>query len=156
MSEKEKTISSLVLRLALTGFATGVALAAVAVFRTGGAGSLVDAFQGFYWVLSLVLSVQLVVLFVRRWQTWQDLLNVDASETIGLLIGSSMFGTLLAMAVSLIPIASFGYAFRKLGPWEILPDIYASLAWREFGIVMVITTATACILATRLYQSRGE
>ena len=69
---------------------------------------------------------------------------------MGLMIGIGAFGAALAMTTFLLPVAAFAYLLRRVGPWELLPDIYAALAWREFGIVLLSTTAAATLLATYL------
>jgi len=156
MSEKEKTISSLVLRLAMTGLVAGVAIGAIAALRESEAEAIVATVESNYWILAIFLSVQLVSSFIRRLQIWRDLLKADVSETVGLLIGSTIFGTVLAGAIFMIPVVSLATMLRRLGSWEMLSQLYSALAWREFGIVMLFVTATSCILATYLYQKRAE
>ena len=156
MSEKEKTISSLVLRLAMTGLVAGVAVGALAAFQEREADAIVATVESLYWILALFLSFQLVSLFIRKSQIWRELLKADANETVGLLIGSTIFGTVLAGAIFMIPVVSLATMLRRLGSWEMLSQLYSALAWREFGIVMLFVTATSCILATYLYQKRTE
>ena len=153
MSEKERTISSLVIRLAMTGLVAGVAVGALAAFQEREADAIVATVESLYWILALFLSVQLVSSFIR---IWRDLLKADTSETVGLLIGSTIFGTVLAGAIFMIPVVSLATLLRRLGSWEMLSQLYSALAWREFGIVMLFVTATSCILATYLYQKRTE
>ncbi len=153
MSEKEKTISSLVLRLAMAGLLVGVAIGALAASRGSDADAIVATVESLYWVLAIVLPVELLFLTVRRWRIWHDLLNADARETLGLLIGSSIFGTFLAGAIFMIPVVSLARLFQQIGPWEILPGLHAALAWREYGIVMAATTIMACGLAVWLHRS---
>ena len=153
MSEKERTISSLVIRLAMTGLVAGVAVGALAAFQEREADAIVATVESLYWILALFLSVQLVSSFIRK---WRDLLKADTSETVGLLIGSTIFGTVLAGAIFMIPVVSLATLLRRLGSWEMLSQLYSALAWREFGIVMLFVTATSCILATYLYQKRTE
>ncbi|MCH8063162.1 MAG: hypothetical protein IH861_11735 [Chloroflexi bacterium] len=154
MSEKERTISSLVIRLAMTGLVAGVAVGALAAFQEREADAIVATVESLYWILALFLSVQLVSSFIRKLQIWRDLLKADTSETVGLLIGSTIFGTVLAGAIFMIPVVSLATMLRRLGSWEMLSQLYSALAWREFGIVMLFVTATSCILATYLYQKR--
>ena len=154
MSEKEKTISSLVLRLAMTGLVAGVAIGAFAAFRESEANAIVANVESIYWILAVFLSFQLVSSFIKRLHIWRGLLKADSSETVGLLIGSTIFGTALGGAIFLIPVVSLATLLRRLGSWELLTQIYSALAWREFGIVMLFVTATSCILATYLYQTR--
>ncbi|MCH9009645.1 MAG: hypothetical protein IIC21_03350 [Chloroflexi bacterium] len=156
MSEKEKTISSLVLRLALSGLVAGVAVGALAAFQQRDANAIVATVESNYWILAVFLSVQLVTIFIKRLQIWRDLVKADVSETVGLLIGSTIFGTVLAGAIFMIPVVSLATMLRRLNSLEMLSQLYSALAWREFGIVMLFVTATSCILATYLYQKRTE
>ncbi len=150
MSDKEKTISSLVLRLAMTGLVAGVAIGAFAASQEREADAIVATVESLYWILAIFLCVQLVTLFIRRLQVWRDLLKADVSETLGLLIGSTIFGTVLAGAFFMIPVVSLASLLRRIGPWEILPRLHAALAWGDYGIVVAVTTIAACGLAVWL------
>lgn len=153
MSEKEKTISSLVLRLAMTGLVVGVAIGALAAFRGNEADAIVATAESLYWILAIILPVQLFFVIVKRWRFWRDLLNADTGETVGLLIVSSIFGAALAGAVFMIPVVSLASLLRQIGPWEILPGLHAALSWWGYGVVVVATAITAGGLAVWLYRS---
>ena len=153
MSEKEKTISSLVFRLAMTGLIAGVAIGAFAAFRESEVHAIVSAVESLYWILGIFLSVQLVVSFIRRLQVWRELLKADVGETVVLLIGTSIFGTVLAGVIFMVPVVSIATLMQSIGPWEILPELHAALAWREYAVVLAATTIAAGWLAVWFYRN---
>ena len=82
MSEKEKTISSLVLRLAMTGLIAGVVIGAFAAFRESQALAIVSVVESLYWILAIFLSVQLVVKVMDTYEiTVYEGLNAESTST---------------------------------------------------------------------------
>lgn len=153
MSQKEQTISNLVMSLAGAGFLIGTVVGAVSVFRSSGQAGIVVGVEGLFLVMAFLLPVALVFAAARNWRSWQAMLRADAAETVGLMIGIGAFGSTLAMAAFVLPVVAFAYLLRRVGPWDLLPDVYAALAWQQFGIVLLVTTATATLLGAYLHQS---